>query len=246
MPIHHPLLDPLNWVVLAQSHENVSNATAQKDTRLMCCALTSGYSEGVAVYLRAGIQSLREEVKGQGFTPGYLYLCICEVEDLEIAGYAISETKRILELAGYEVLMTRTNDEYISLSERTYIQGDVFISLHANMVADSIGPSVRSMIKGMEIYTSPSMKNQKLVNESSLMAKSFEKNLKMLHGINVRGVKKKNLAVLDNNSSAAILIELGFLSNEEDLAFLSDKSNYVKIATAIKNAVKHYQEQLNR
>lgn len=97
MPIHHPLLDPLNWVVLAQSHENVSNATAQKDTRLMCCALTSGYSEGVAVYLRAGIQSLREEVKGQGFTPGYLYLCICEVEDLEIAGYAISETKRILE-----------------------------------------------------------------------------------------------------------------------------------------------------
>ena len=139
-----------------------------------------------------------------------------------------NETKRILELAGYEVLMTRTNDEYISLSERTYIQGDVFISLHANMVADSIGPSVRSMIKGMEIYTSPSMKNQKLVNESSLMAKSFEKNLKMLHGINVRGVKKKNLAVLDNNSSAAILIELGFLSNEEDLAFLSDKSNYVK------------------
>lgn len=157
-----------------------------------------------------------------------------------------NETKRVLELAGYEVLMTRTKDEYISLSERTYVQGDVFISLHANMVADSIGPSVRSMIKGIEIYTSVAMKNPKLVNESSLLAKSFETNLKSMSGINIRGVKKKNLAVLDNNSSAALLIELGFLSNEEDLAFLSDKSNYAKIATAIKNSIEHYQEQLNR
>jgi len=45
---------------------------------------------------------------------------------------------------GFNVKMTRDDDSYIPLPERAATPGDVFISLHANAVADSIGPSVRS------------------------------------------------------------------------------------------------------
>jgi N-acetylmuramoyl-L-alanine amidase len=153
------------------------------------------------------------------------------------------EIKQFLEKRDYEVLMTRAKDEYIPLSARAALKGDIFISLHANAVADSIGPSVRSMIKGIDIYTSPEMASKDLLIKSNLLAKSFATKLKELKGITVRGIKKKNLAVLDANLSPAILIELGFLSNEEDLAFLRNKYNYKRLAEVIANAIKDFQRE---
>jgi N-acetylmuramoyl-L-alanine amidase len=153
------------------------------------------------------------------------------------------EIKQFLEKRGYEVIMTRAKDEYIPLSARAAFKGDIFISLHANAVADSIGPSVRSMIKGIDIYTSGEMVNKDLLIKSTLLAKSFATQLKELNGITVRGTKKKNLAVLDSNPSPAILIELGFLTNEEDLAFLRNKSNYIRIAEAVTKAIRAFQRE---
>jgi N-acetylmuramoyl-L-alanine amidase len=153
------------------------------------------------------------------------------------------EVKSFLEKQGYEVLMTRSKDEYIPLPQRAALKGDIFISFHANAVADSIGPSVRSMIKGIDIYTSIEMASKDLLLKSNLLAKSFATKLKELNGITVRGIKKKSLAVLDSNSSPAILIELGFLSNEEDLAFLRNKSNYLKIAEVVTKAIKDFRHE---
>lgn len=154
------------------------------------------------------------------------------------------EIKDHLNKNGFEVIMTRESDEFISLSDRAAVSGDVFISLHANSVADTIGPSVRSMIKGMEIYTGKnSQNNSELKTRSKALASIFQIQLSALDGISSRGIKEKQLAVLTQNQSAAILIELGYLTNEEDLAFLTSKDNYKQIAEAFSKALKAYQSK---
>ena len=145
--------------------------------------------------------------------------------------------KEQLQKNGIEVVLTRETDEFLSLSSRAAIPGDIFVSIHANAVADSIGPSVRSMIKGMEIYTSVS---ENLV-KSTLLATAFKSHFSSLPGLSFRGIKRKKLAVL-NRDSPSILIELGFLSNEEDLAFLVNRSNHQQIAGAFIRAVKEYRK----
>lgn len=152
------------------------------------------------------------------------------------------EIFKYLDKEGFKVIMTRDTDEFISLSNRASITGDVFISLHANTVADTIGESVRSSIKGMEIYTSKLMENgPELLMKSKTLATVLKSELGLLQGIGLRGVKQKSLAVLDKNQSPAVLVELGFLSNKEDLAFLTNSDNYRQIAVAFVKALKAYQ-----
>ncbi|MBC8054276.1 MAG: N-acetylmuramoyl-L-alanine amidase [Sphingobacteriaceae bacterium] len=151
------------------------------------------------------------------------------------------EVRNYLEESGFEVIMTRETDEFISLPARAAFKGDIFISLHTNTVADTIGESVRSMIKGMEIYTDKSMETVELLNRSKVLASAFRIHLAGLQGVKMRGVRQKPLAVLNKNQSPAILIELGFISNKDDLAYLTNPDNYKEIAKAIVNAVKAYQ-----
>lgn len=157
------------------------------------------------------------------------------------------EIRDHLQQEGFEVIMTRDSDEFVSLSERAKIEGDIFISLHANSVADSIGPSVRSMIKGMEIYTERTMENDpRLVTQSNVLAANFKKHLSGLNGLSLRAVRQKSLAVLYQNRSPAVMIELGFLTNEEDIAFLTDKENHKVLSRAFTNAIKAYRATINR
>ena len=155
------------------------------------------------------------------------------------------EIKKALIENGFEVSMTRQEDVFIPLSERSAMAGDAFISLHVNSVADSIGPSVRSMIKGMEIYTENDMANSGLVKRSQQLAICFKQQLSNLNGINVRPGKQKSLAVLNKSVSPSILLELGFLSNKEDLSYLTTSENYKYIATAFVNALKVYRRNIN-
>jgi N-acetylmuramoyl-L-alanine amidase len=57
--------------------------------------------------------------------------------------------KRILEKEGYEVILTRGNDKYLSLEERTVIantkQADLFVSVHANA-------NKKRQLRGLETY----------------------------------------------------------------------------------------------
>ena len=155
--------------------------------------------------------------------------------------------KTRLEQEGFDVVMTRDQDEFVPLSQRALVKGDVFVSLHANTVADTVGEGIRSMIKGMEIYTAkPVERGQDSPERSKLLAMAFKQQLSELRGINLRGIREKSLAVLNQNQSPAILIELGFISNQEDLAFLINHLNYPHIATAFVNAIKIYRSNLKR
>jgi N-acetylmuramoyl-L-alanine amidase len=154
-----------------------------------------------------------------------------------------TEIKNHLIKSGFKVTMTRETDQFISLSERAATKGDVFISLHTNTVADTIGLGIRSMIKGIEIYTSSTMvSGSDILDQSKMLATIFKEQLSEMGGIRMRGTKEKYLAVLAKNQSPAILIELGFISNPDDLAFLTNPANYKSIARAFDKALKVYLE----
>ncbi|WP_207421300.1 N-acetylmuramoyl-L-alanine amidase family protein [Desertivirga brevis] len=153
------------------------------------------------------------------------------------------EVKAQLQARGHQVIMTRETDVFIPLTERAKVKGDIFISLHANTVPERIGPSVRSMIKGIEIFTEGNMPDAILIDKSKKLAGCLWNSLNDVEGMNVRGnVKQKSLAVLRYNSTPAVLIELGYLTNKEDLGFLTNLYCYKDIAAAICNALDEYRK----
>ncbi|MBT2655259.1 N-acetylmuramoyl-L-alanine amidase [Bacillus sp. ISL-18] len=113
--------------------------------------------------------------------------------------------KQKLESAGAQVILTRTNDTYIPLEQRAKIsnlnQADAFISFHYNW---SNNPSVNGIT---DFYY---QKSSNPLATAILNQVAKETNLTNL------GTRYNNLDVLRNNKQPATLIELGFLSNQQE------------------------------
>lgn len=113
--------------------------------------------------------------------------------------------KQKLESAGAKVILTRTNDTYIPLEQRARISNlnhaDAFISFHYNW---SNNPSVNGIT---DFYY---QKSSNPLATAILNQVAKETNLTNL------GTRFNNLDVLRNNKQPATLIELGFLSNQQD------------------------------
>lgn len=129
-----------------------------------------------------------------------------------------------------EIYLTRYSDTLISLNDRTKLtktlQADVFISLHCNQ-ADN--PNA----KGTEVYVSNA--NGKYLTQSILMGYAIEKALVNHIGLESRGVKFANFQVLRETVEycPAVLVELGFLSNIKESAFLGNLNNFSSLAIII-------------
>lgn len=142
----------------------------------------------------------------------------------------ISEkVEKLLREEGIYVETTRNKDEYVSLSKRTkksnLSNSDLFISIHQNT-------SESKSANGIETYYYDKT-NKGLAN-------IFQSNLLNSTKANDRGVKKGNLQVLRDNNKPSILIECGFISNDNEGFKLSTKAYQEKIANGIVNSVKEF------
>jgi len=129
-----------------------------------------------------------------------------------------------------DIYLTRYNDTLISLSDRpklsNALKADLFVSLHCN---HSDNPNAR----GIEVYAS--RMEGKYSKESVFIGYQIGKMLCKTIGYESRGVKFANFQVLRemNNYCASMLLELGFLSNEDEGNYISDSGNIQRIALAI-------------
>ncbi|WP_114491779.1 N-acetylmuramoyl-L-alanine amidase family protein [Candidatus Ulvibacter alkanivorans] len=129
----------------------------------------------------------------------------------------------------YEIYLTRYSDTLVSLGSRSKLaktlNADLFVSLHCNH-------SVNSNAKGVEVYVS---KKGKYVRESIQMAYQIQKGLSQNIGFNSRGVKFANFQVLREtvNYCPTVLVELGFLSNQDEARHLTEEENILAIALSI-------------
>jgi N-acetylmuramoyl-L-alanine amidase len=112
--------------------------------------------------------------------------------------------KVLLEQAGANVILTRTNDTFIGLYERCYLanhlRADIFISIHANSHPN---PNIH----GIEIFHYP----QSVLAHQ--LAVSVLDKITFMTGLQNLGVKTNNFVVIRETEMPSILVELGFLSN---------------------------------
>ena len=141
-------------------------------------------------------------------------------KDINLAVALIA--KDVLENAGYSVLMTRDSDVYMSLNDRVYFENQyydaLFVSIHCNS-------NVNSSVSGIELYYYNSS------DEASNFAYYFASS-----GYNIKSMYN-DYRVLKYATESSLLIELGFLSNEEDFKLLTDSGYQSIIAHDLANAI---------
>lgn len=142
------------------------------------------------------------------------------------------KTQAQLEAAGFEVIMARSGDDYVSLTDRANLtleqDAPVFVSIHCNS-ADKI-----TTASGIETYAAPEDA------EDARLAGFIQKELIAATDAKNRGVKESRLVVLTHNLAPACLVEIGFLTNQAECARLWDPAYQQKLAVAITRGVEAY------
>ncbi len=147
---------------------------------------------------------------------------------------------------GIKVIMTRTDDRFVSLEDRckkaNRANADLFLSIHVNSAPNR-------MMSGTETFyadirqtrnTVRSGSLSRTVDRSELLARLIQKNYMESERPSMRGARKKKLYVCQNTNMPAVLTETGFLSNMEDATYLTNKEGKNEIATNIFNALMEY------
>lgn len=145
-------------------------------------------------------------------------------------------SKKVYDLAKQQypdmsILLTRETDVFLTFEERASKakfdnkSTSIFISIANNTSRDTSK-------NGFKIFTLPANGNQ-----NTTIAKSLSENLD-----NLIGKKIKNLGIAErketSKSTANIIIELGFLSNSNDVALLANKDFLNICAQGIFNGIK--------
>lgn len=120
-----------------------------------------------------------------------------------------------LQASGVNVVMTRKDDRLIPLREISEIANrhnpDSFVSIHINAATSE-------KAHGTETYWNRTYSS----DESKKLAQSIQKQLiANLHSYD-RGVKEANFAVIRNTKAPSVLVEIGFITNEEEAKLLND------------------------
>ena len=160
--------------------------------------------------------------------------------------------KTKLEEQGYEVLLTRTANDYglkDTLENRVVLannnNADLFISIHQDSFTD---PSANGMTIFYDTYR-PNIDNigvkvdasgnkyDESPSRAAKISKDFAINLtkSLPNSLNIRnrGAKYANWYVTRNTLMPSLLIECGFLSNPTEAKKISDKSHQSKMASLL-------------
>lgn len=144
-----------------------------------------------------------------------------------------------LKQMGYRTLMTRRDDVFISLDKRANIansnESDLFVSVHYNSA-----PS--SKADGIEIYYFRNDSNKERVQASKELGDCILKYVIDETKARSRGVKHGNLAVVRKTTMPAVLVEGGFLTNEQELAKIRDPAYIKTLAWGIAQGIRDYLE----
>lgn len=140
------------------------------------------------------------------------------------------ELKQELEILGANVLLTRPDDEFVSLGGRISFSNtmdtDAFISIHYNSVPEL--PDVT----GIETYY--------FQEQNEKLASYIQSELIKATDADDRGTTQGDYLVIMQNVKPSVLLELGFISNEEKEDRLATIGYQKKIVSGIVNGLGKY------
>ena len=140
------------------------------------------------------------------------------------------EVARLLEQQGVRVILTRSDDRFISLAGRAQLanrnRATLFVSIHANAISMS-----RPDVNGLETFYFVTGRQLAEYIQSSML-ESFD--------MNNRGVKRARFYVLRNTSMPSALVETGFVTGREDAPRLANPAFRDDMAYAIARGILRY------
>lgn len=156
--------------------------------------------------------------------------------NLEIA----LKLQEVLHENGYSVLMTREDDNSLSLRERSDFanekEADLFISLHQNCYAQD------ASVHGIEVYYN----SDKTTNDQQL-AQMIQESLINETGAKNRGIHSDNgLVVTRETIMPAVLVETAFISNDDELDLIMSDDYQNKVVNGIAAGIENFLNELDR
>lgn len=150
--------------------------------------------------------------------------------DWDEKDFNLDFVKKVEESWKYEnikLYFSRLEDTEVTLVERVNfandLKADLFVSLHCNSSDENSG-------NGLEVL----YKNNEYATDSRRFAKKCLEALVETTGFLNRGLLKGNrIYIIRNAKMPTVLLELGFLSDSNDLDYLSDEGNRKEIAETI-------------
>ncbi|MDR6968299.1 N-acetylmuramoyl-L-alanine amidase [Flavobacterium arsenatis] len=122
---------------------------------------------------------------------------------------------------------TRTDDEFVSLKDRTdyinKIKPDLVLSLHVNAVKNENA-------SGIEFFINKENSNYE---KSKAIAEKLNEKLVKNHSLKSRGIKEARIYIIEKSEAPAVTVELGFLSNANERKYLTDENEQSRIASTI-------------
>lgn len=187
---------------------------------------------------------------GHGGKDGGTRSCVDGSDEKHYALDWARRVERLLTARGWKVVLTRTNDTYLTLAERVAlaerVQADVFLSLHFNAAPGN------SELAGIETYCLPPagmpstlkrgfeddpqevLPNNAFDDRNFQWATALHRAVIAAAGGPDRGVcRARFLGVLRNQNRPAVLIEGGYLSNPAEARRIADPAHRQALAEGV-------------
>ncbi|AFZ03689.1 N-acetylmuramoyl-L-alanine amidase [Calothrix sp. PCC 6303] len=140
---------------------------------------------------------------------------------------------QILQQNGIQALMTRNSDYFVSLQGRvdmaSQANANVFVSIHANSAGSS-----RPDVNGLETY---------YYDSGLALAQTVHSTILQSLNVRDRGVRKARFFVLRKSSMPSILVEVGYMTGQQDIAKLRSTEYQNQMADAIARGIILYLRQ---
>jgi len=144
-------------------------------------------------------------------------------ETIEVVNILASYIKS----SGHEVLIIQDGDLEDVTNQANDYRADYFISVHCNSASDSSA-------HGIETFALSSG------GQGDKLANAVQSNLVSATNLTNRGVKYSNFWVLRKTNMPAILIEIGFISNQNEESLMKDATWDIKVAKAIYKGISEF------
>ena len=218
---------------------------------------------GVGVKLPAEVKTIMLDPGHGGHDPG-MQNARLGLTEKTLTLDTVLRLKKLLEAQGFKVRLTRDSDRNLARGKANDLRArvdaaaeaaaDLFISVHYNSVE-----SGADRVTGIEVYTlTPQFQfshsdpgrtdstvgianlGNRHDHWNALLGYTLQRELVTKLKASDRGLKRGRLAVLRLAPCPAVLVEAGFLSNDEEAKKIATPAYRQQVAAAIADAVRQY------
>jgi N-acetylmuramoyl-L-alanine amidase len=145
--------------------------------------------------------------------------------------------KNFLQQFGFEVMLTRSDDTFVSLDKRSLFANEqkprVFVSIHFNSA-----PSPDA--EGIEVFYYKNEADKTRMVKSKALAQAVLDKTLLNTQAKSRGVKQGNYSVIRETDMPAVLIEGGFLTSTAEMERIKNASYLKSLALGIAQGIQAY------